>query len=66
MPKLKLDPLLVGIVAAAVIAFIVPASGSFAAGFDIATKLAIALLFFLYGARLSTSEALRGLSLIHI
>ena len=62
MPKLKLDPLLVGIVAAAVIAFIVPASGSFAAGFDIATKLAIALLFFLYGARLSTSEALRGLT----
>ncbi|OEX92163.1 hypothetical protein A0K93_10985 [Corynebacterium sp. BCW_4722] len=62
MPKLKIDPLLVGIFAAAVLAFIVPARGGFADGFDIAVKLAIAALFFLYGARLSTQEALRGLT----
>lgn len=62
MPKLRIDPLLVGIFAAAVLAFIVPARGGFADGFDIAVKLAIAALFFLYGARLSTQEALRGLT----
>lgn len=58
----KLDPLLVGIVAAAALAFVLPARGAFADGFAIAVKLAIALLFFLYGARLSTQEALKGLT----
>lgn len=58
----KLDPLLVGIVVAAILAFVVPARGAFADGFGVAVKLAIALLFFLYGARLSTQEALRGLT----
>ncbi|AQQ16363.1 Sodium Bile acid symporter family protein [Corynebacterium glaucum] len=58
----KIDPLLLGIIAATIIAFIVPARGSFADIFGVATKLAIALLFFLYGARLSTQEALKGLT----
>ena len=58
----RFDPLLVGIFASMVIAFIVPASGSFADGFAVAVKLAIALLFFLYGARLSTHEAMKGLT----
>ena len=58
----KLDPLLVGIVVAAALAFVLPARGMFADGFAIAVKLAIALLFFLYGARLSTHEALKGLT----
>lgn len=58
----KVDPLLIGIIAATIIAFIVPARGTFADVFSVATKLAIALLFFLYGARLSTKEALRGLT----
>lgn len=58
----RFDPLLVGIFASMVIAFIVPASGSFAVGFAVAVKLAIALLFFLYGARLSTHEAMKGLT----
>ena len=58
----KLDPLLVGIVVAAALAFVLPARGTFADGFAIAVKLAIALLFFLYGARLSTHEALKGLT----
>ena len=58
----KLDPLLVGIVVAAILAFVVPARGAFADGFGVAVKLAIALLFFLYGARLSTQEALRVLT----
>lgn len=58
----RLDPLVAGIIVAAILAFIVPARGSFADGFAVAVKLAIALLFFLYGARLSTREALRGLT----
>ena len=58
----KLDPLLVGIVVAAALAFVFPARGAFADGFATAVKLAIALLFFLYGARLSTQEALKGLT----
>ena len=58
----KLDPLLVGIVAAAALAFVLPAQGAFADGFAVAVKLSIALLFFLYGARLSTQEALKGLT----
>ena len=58
----RIDPLLLGIILAAVLAFIAPARGSFAEGFSIAVKLAIGLLFFLYGARLSTREALQGLT----
>lgn len=58
----KLDPLLVGIVVAAALAFVFPARGAFADDFATAVKLAIALLFFLYGARLSTQEALKGLT----
>ena len=56
------DPLVQGILLAALLAVLLPASGSFASAFDVATKLAIALLFFLYGARLSTREALQGLT----
>lgn len=58
----KIDPLLLGILVAAVLAFIFPAQGTFADVFDVLTSLAIALLFFLYGARLSTHEALKGLT----
>ncbi|MDO5032211.1 bile acid:sodium symporter family protein [Corynebacterium sp.] len=62
LAKLKrLDPLIVLILCAVVIAILFPARGSFAEGFDVATNVAIALLFFLYGARLSTREALEGL-----
>lgn len=55
------DPLIVGIVAAAILAIIFPASGGFAVAFSWATKIAIGFLFFLYGARLSPQEALNGL-----
>lgn len=57
----RLDPLIVLIILAVIIAIILPASGTFAVWFDYAVKIAIALLFFLYGARLSTQEALNGL-----
>lgn len=55
------DPLITLILIAVVLAILAPARGTFAEGFDIATKIGIALLFFLYGARLSPQEALQGL-----
>ena len=58
----RIDPLVAGIIVSALIAFVLPARGAFADGFSVAVKLAIALLFFLYGARLSTREALNGLT----
>lgn len=65
MPKLpsrlKIDPLIAMILGALVLAIIFPAHGAFAEGFSTATSIAIGLLFFLYGARLSTKEALAGL-----
>ncbi|AMO89187.1 hypothetical protein HMPREF3169_04160 [Corynebacterium sp. HMSC08C04] len=57
----KIDPLILLIVSAVIVAIIFPARGEFAAVFDSLTNIAIALLFFLYGARLSTAEALAGL-----
>lgn len=57
----KPDPLIVLIILAVIIATIAPAHGSFADIFGQLTNVAIALLFFLYGARLSTQEALNGL-----
>ena len=57
----KPDPLIVLIILAVIIAIIAPARGNFADAFGLLTNVAIALLFFLYGARLSTQEALNGL-----
>jgi sodium/bile acid cotransporter 7 len=44
------------------VAAVLPARGPWAGGFAHAATVAIGLLFFLYGARLSTREALAGLS----
>lgn len=57
----KPDPLIVLIILAVIIAIIAPARGNFADIFGQLTNVAIALLFFLYGVRLSTQEALNGL-----
>ena len=57
----KPDPLIVLIILAVIIAIIAPARGNFADIFGQLTNVAIALLFFLYGARLSTQEALNGI-----
>ncbi len=61
LSKLPIDRFLLAIIAAAVLGTVLPVTG---AGVDIAdwaTTLAIALLFFLYGARLSPAETLAGL-----
>lgn len=57
----KPDPLIVLIILAVILAVIAPARGNFAETFGQLTNVAIAFLFFLYGARLSTQEALNGL-----
>lgn len=54
----RLDPLIVCILAAVGLAIAFPSDAQF---FGIITNLGIALLFYLYGARLSTTEALQGL-----
>lgn len=58
----KPDPLIILILLACVAAVIAPARGDFANSFSHATNMSIALLFFLYGARLSPAEALAGLT----
>ncbi|WP_313286422.1 bile acid:sodium symporter family protein [Corynebacterium vitaeruminis] len=55
------DLLIVLIVLGVVLALIFPADGAFADVMDWIVKIVIAVLFFLYGARLSTREALGGL-----
>ena len=57
----KLDPLIVLILCAVGVATIAPARGGFADTFDVLTNIGIALLFLLYGARLSTREAINGI-----
>lgn len=56
----KLDPLIVLIIAAVILAILIPVRGAAADVFDVVVKAAIAVLFFLYGARLSPQEALAG------
>lgn len=55
------DLLIVLIVLGVVLALIFPADGAFADVMDWVVKIVIGVLFFLYGARLSTREALNGL-----
>ena len=56
-----MDNFVFAILAVVVLASFFPASGQAAEALEWATKLAIALLFFLYGARLSPAQAWAGL-----
>lgn len=59
--RFRPDPFILALVAAALLASFVPATGD---GLDVlktVSKIAIGLLFFLYGARLSTTETVTGL-----
>ena len=58
----SLDPLIIFIVLAVIVGIFFPISGRPAEWFSTATVVAVAVLFFLYGARLSTREALDGLT----
>ena len=59
--RFRPDPFIVMIVAVALTGSFLPARGGALDGFQVAAKAAIALLFFVYGARLSTAEAVAGL-----
>lgn len=59
--RLPVDPFIVALLATVGFAALLPASGTAAEVVGDASTGAIALLFFLYGARLSTREALEGL-----
>ncbi|WP_267242560.1 bile acid:sodium symporter family protein [Streptomyces sp. PR69] len=58
---LPLDPYLLALLGTVALAALLPASGTAADAVGGASTGAVALLFFLYGARLSTREALDGL-----
>jgi len=62
MKRFLPDPYIIAILAMVVLASLVPVRGDGAAAFSLATKLAIALLFFLHGARLSREAVVAGLT----
>lgn len=59
--RLPLDPYVMALLGTVGLAALLPARGAAATFADGAATAAVALLFFLYGARLSTREALDGL-----
>lgn len=59
--RFRPDPFILALVATAIIASAVPATGEPLEALRVASKISIGLLFFLYGARLSTKEAIAGL-----
>ncbi|MQW86493.1 bile acid:sodium symporter family protein [Sinorhizobium saheli] len=61
MRRLLPDTFTILLVCSVVLASLFPASGSFADYFGVATSLAIALLFFLHGARMSTDVVIAGI-----
>ena len=59
--RVRPDPYLVLLLLTVGIAALAPARGAMVQVVDVAVTVAIALLFFLYGARLSAAQALGGL-----
>lgn len=55
------DPYVLGIFLAVVTAAVIPVRGGLVAPYGLATKIAVALLFFLYGARLPRETVFAGL-----
>jgi sodium/bile acid cotransporter 7 len=58
---LPVDPYIAALLSTVALAALLPATGTAAHAASWATNAAVALLFFLYGARLSTGEAVAGL-----
>lgn len=61
LDRLRIDPFILGILGAVGVAILLPARGAAAGVVGVAADVAVGLLFFLYGARLSPTEALAGL-----
>jgi solute carrier family 10 (sodium/bile acid cotransporter), member 7 len=62
MARFRPDNFTLAIAASVVVATVLPVTGRIADGYGIATNLAIALLFFLHGTRLSRQAVLSGLT----
>ncbi len=62
LTRLRPDPYVLAILGMVVLASLLPVRGAFAADFDLLTKLAIALLFFMHGARLSREAVIAGIT----
>jgi sodium/bile acid cotransporter 7 len=60
--RLKVDWYIVLIVAMVVLASVLPARGVAAPAFGLATKIAIGLVFFMHGAKLSRDAVIRGVT----
>ena len=58
----RIDRFLLAIVGAALLASVLPAQGAAVTVVDWATKVAVAVLFFVYGVRLKPEQALAGLT----
>lgn len=58
--RLRIEPFILAILAAVVVAALLPATGGAADALDRVTVIGIAVLFFLYGARLEPRELLAG------
>jgi sodium/bile acid cotransporter 7 len=61
LPSLRVDPYLIAILIAVALAAMAPVRGQAAEIFAVAIKFAVALLFFLYGARLAREAVIAGL-----
>ena len=61
LAKLRIDGFLLGLFAAMALGVLLPARGDTGQAVETATKVAIAVLFLLYGTRLEPREALEGL-----
>lgn len=61
LSRLRIDPYIMTLLATVAVASLLPARGVLATGFTYATTITIGFLFFLYGARLSTRQAIDGL-----
>ncbi|TCT04861.1 bile acid:sodium symporter family protein [Paralcaligenes ureilyticus] len=61
-PRFSIDPFIVKLLIAVALASVLPAHGAGATAFGWATNFAIALLFFLHGARLSRQAIVAGAS----
>ena len=59
--RLRIEPFILAIIAAVIVAAFLPATGGAAVALDRVTSIGIAVLFFLYGARLEPRELRAGL-----
>ena len=59
--RLRPDPFIVALLVTAIVAGLLPAQGGALDVLKVSAKIAVGLLFFLYGARLSTTDTISGL-----